>query len=142
MDKLQDLLDETRVQLVKAIDHLEYSFNKIKRLDIIEASKDDESLETWESFCARFARVADIFLMKYIRLSIKLEDPGFNGTFRDVLNYAEKISLIEDMSVWLKIRALRNTIAHDYAVEDIAILLNAIKQATPTLLKIREIIRT
>ena len=56
----------------------------------------DVQLETWESFVSRFARVADIFLSKYLRAYVLREDPGFRGSMLDYINEGEKLGLLDD----------------------------------------------
>ncbi len=82
------------------------------------SENDEETLEKWESFTARFARVVDIFLTKFIKLQIKSQDPGFDGTLLDYLNQAEKLRLISDAKRWLAMRELRNIQDHDYTDDE------------------------
>jgi hypothetical protein len=65
---------------------------------------DQEQLEAWEGFTARFARVADSFLSKYLRTFVGEHEPGFRGSMRDYLNQAEKLGLIESAQLWAEIR--------------------------------------
>lgn len=113
----QELLDSYRSKLLKAIGHLEYSYQKVAKLPFEFKMLDEESLETWESFLARFARVADIFLSKYLRHYVELKEPGFRGTFIDSLNQAEKMGLLDQTDLWIEIRRLRNVTAHEYHEE-------------------------
>lgn len=112
-----DLLDVYRNKLLKAIAHLEYSRNKVEKLPFHLSELNEETLETWESFSARFSRVADLFLSKYLRLSVESKEPGFRGTFIDCLNQAEKMGLIHQTDLWIEIRKLRNVTAHEYNEE-------------------------
>lgn len=113
----QELLTTYKGQLAKALDHLQYSRKKIETLPVSLAENDEESLETWESFTSRFARVVDLFLMKYIKIRAKIEDPAFDGSLRDYLNLSEKMGWLTDVDRWIAMRELRNTQAHDYADE-------------------------
>lgn len=61
MSTIADHLAEEKNRLQKALDHLDYSFNKVKKLSTDPKQMDDETLEVWESFSARFGRVSDIF---------------------------------------------------------------------------------
>ncbi|MCH9644804.1 MAG: hypothetical protein K0U23_08125, partial [Gammaproteobacteria bacterium] len=96
MSKHQDILLTQMRKLCKALDHLEYSYKKILKLPVDANKLDDEMLETWESFAARFSRVTDIFLTKYLRSYVLVNDPGFRGSLRDYVNQAEKTGLIDD----------------------------------------------
>lgn len=113
--------------LKKASAHLEYSLIKSQTLpkDIEENSEED--LEVWESLTARFARVIDIFLTKFLKVAIKGQDPIFDGTLRDYLNLAEKMHLINNVDHWLSLRELRNIQAHDYTNETFHRFVSAIQ---------------
>jgi len=133
-----NLLAQSQQKLLKALRHLDYSYNKIKFLPIDVKKMDEESLETWESFAARFSRVADIFLMQFIRSYILTNDPGFEGTLRDFVNQAEKLGIIDDARAWMGIRELRNLSAHDYSENDLSQFFDRLKAEAPRLLKITE----
>jgi hypothetical protein len=92
---LQALCQTYKIKLDKALQYLNYSFEKVKILPTNPESLDPESLETWESFSARFSRVADLFLTKYLKSYILAQDPGFEGSIRDFVNQAEKLGLID-----------------------------------------------
>lgn len=137
MNNVEIYLQETIDHLKKSIYHLEYSYQKITNMPEFSTDKSPEDLESWESFATRFARVADIFLMKYIRTKIKLEDPAYSGTFRDHLNQAEKIGIINDANIWFKIREISNTIAHEYSENDLPKMFENLKKYTPLLINIK-----
>ena len=67
MPDLKKLLETYKDKIIKSIDYLEYSLAKVESLPTNPSGLDYEQLETWESFAARFARVSEIFLAKYIR---------------------------------------------------------------------------
>lgn len=135
--KYNALLNEYQRKLEKALEHLKYSYNKVQHLFTDTTKMDDETLETWESFAVRFARVADLFLTKYIRTKILIEDPGFSGTFRDFVNQAEKLGLLNDVTSWMAIRELRNTTAHEYSEEDLSALFERLRKECPRLISIK-----
>jgi hypothetical protein len=114
-----NLLSIQKNQLIKALSHLSYSYQKIQQMDKIIDEQDDEQLETWESFSARFARVVDIFLSRYLRSYVLYHDPGFKGSLRDHINFGEKMGLIKDANWWLGLRELRNISAHEYNEHDL-----------------------
>ncbi len=136
----QDHLTSITTQLQKALEYLEYSFAKIAKLPDVPAELDQESLETWESFTARFARVADIFMAKYLRAKIIQEDPAFRGTLRDFVNQGAKIGLIEDVEIWMVIRSLRNISAHEYSEDELHEFFLQLKKYTPTLLSLKKLV--
>ena len=141
MTDFQSLLNVTKSELLKAIDHLEVSCNKIKAKKIGLASKNVEDLEVLEAMASRFARASDLFLSKYVRLSVMAGDPAFRGSLRDFLNQGEKLGLIEDANVWLAIRELRNKIANDYATAELKEIFAQIMSQTPHLISIRDKIK-
>jgi len=141
MMKARDVfLNEQKEKLLKAIRHLEYSYNKVVNLPAEPDQLDEETLETWESFAARFCRVADVFLAKYVRAFVLLEDPGFNGSFRDTLNQAEKLNLINNTETWMAVRELRNISAHEYTDKDLAGFFHKLRAEAPKLIAIKNVV--
>jgi hypothetical protein len=132
-----DLIEDYRRKLEKALARLEYSFAKVQKLPLRADAFDDESLETWESFCSRFSKVIDLFLTKYIKARVLREDPGFEGTLRDFVNQAEKMNLIESADRWMIYRELRNSVAHDYTEEELVEFFDKFLKATPEIVAIR-----
>ncbi len=130
----KELLETYQKKLQKAFKHLEYSYNKIHTLPI-ESPLDEEELETLESFIARMARVSDIFITKYLRLVISFEDPSFDGSVRDICNFAEKLNIIDSADLWIEIRNIRNATAHEYEEEDLIKFLQRSQQLCPIVLK-------
>ena len=137
MSAKNDFLKALREKLLKAIGHLEYSYKKIQHIPPDIDTLDEEGLETWESFSARFCRVSDIFLSKYIRTFVLIQDPGFTGSFRDFLNQAEKLHLVDDVELWMSIRELRNISAHDYTDKDLTLFFKRLQQETPLLIALK-----
>jgi len=58
-----------------------------------------------------------LFINKSLRslYKVELEDPG---TVIDLLNKAEKREIIESAEIWKEIKELRNSIAHDYDIDN------------------------
>lgn len=140
MEQYAEQLIAQKRKLLKALEHLDYSYKKVLTLPEQVEKLDEESLETWESFAARFSRVVDIFLARYLRTRILIEDPGFSGTLRDYINQAEKLNLLNDAEEWLAIRELRNISAHDYSEKDLSIFFGRLKQECSKLLAIKNIL--
>lgn len=131
-----ELIHEQKLQLQKALKHLHYSFSKIEKNNTALDENDDESLETWESFSSRFARVVDLFLAKFLRTFVLYQDPGFKGSMRDFINQGEKFELLDDSDWWLSLRELRNIAAHEYNEDDLANFYKALFAECPKLLKL------
>lgn len=72
MSNLQANFEIIKSKLNKALKHLEYSYKKTVKLPVDTQQLDEEGLEVWESFAARFSRVAEIFLTKYGRVLISI----------------------------------------------------------------------
>ena len=126
MSSYQNLLATSRQKLL------------IKKLPMDVTQLDEENLETWESFAARFARVVDIFLTRFVRAYVLTNDPGFEGTLRDFVNQGEKLGIIDDAHAWMGIRELRNITSHDYSEEDLTQFFARLKTEAPRLLNITE----
>ncbi len=130
-----ELIRLYRQDFLDALNTLEHSWKKLQNLTLPEiTSKNLDDLESWEALTSRFARTTDIFLSKYIRLLILDLDPGFRGEMRDYLDKAEKSALITNADQWMKIRELRNKIAHEYTSEDLLKTLKDVLQLTPFVL--------
>lgn len=125
---------------MKALGHLEYSLAKVQALPTDAALLQEDALETWESFAVRFARVVDLFLMRYLRGRLLHEDPGFSGTLRDSLNQGEKLGLIDDARAWLTLRELRNISAHEYSEQDLGGLYSRLRSEAPRLVALRRLL--
>ncbi|MFI4938272.1 MAG: hypothetical protein ACHQJ6_07185 [Candidatus Berkiellales bacterium] len=138
MNKLENNLENKKRQLIKDLERFQYSYEKVSKLPLDATKFDNETLETWESFAARFGRASDIFLSQYLRSCILLVDRGFQGTMRDFLNMGEKIGLIDDAEAWMGIRELRNLSAHEYTEEDLAEVFKRLLKESPRLLSIKD----
>ncbi len=118
MDEKAEILKENLNALNKSTSWLLHSYSICKEIGI----KDDfsaQELTEFESLTARFARTIDLFINKSLRslYKVELEDPE---TIIDLLNKAEKREIIESAEIWKKIKELRNSIAHDYNIDDFA----------------------
>ena len=123
-------------KLKKSLRHLSYSYAKVQLLSAAVGPMDDETLETWESFTARFSRTVDLFLTKYLRAVVLKEDPGFSGTIRDYADFGEKLGLIESSDQWMEFRGFRNVIVHEYEDEDLQKNLEDLRRLAPIVLNI------
>ncbi len=141
MSKIKALVEDYQRKLLKALKHLEYSYQKIQLLPTDVDQLDEESLETWESFSARFARVSDLFLTKYVRAKVLENDPGFEGSLRDFVNQGEKLGFLDDADLWMDIRELRNISAHEYTEADLAQYFKQIKSHAHRVLLIQQKIK-
>jgi hypothetical protein len=136
-ERLVELKSKYAVQLNKALVHLDYSYKKSLGLSMAEKDMDEETLETWEGFSSRFSRVVDIFTTKYLKCCVLLADPGFDGSFRDLLDQSEKMNLIESADFFMKAREIRNIHSHDYREDKLLLFLADLRTHAPELLKIK-----
>ena len=116
-----DMLKEETDGLVLAATHLEYSIARCVDL-----------LERLESLTSRFARVADLLTQRVFRLFDEIELTGAS-TVLDRIYRAEKRGWL-DASQMIKIRELRNMIAHEYAAEKMTEIYAAVYALAQTLL--------
>ncbi len=128
-------------QLKKALSYLEYSYAKVQKLPVHMAELDQETLQAWEGFSARFSRVADIFLSKYVRTYVAEKEPGFRGSMRDIINMGEKLSLLDDADAWVEIREMRNVTAHEYSDAAFDAYIGNLLRLTPHLINIKKYVK-
>lgn len=130
-NQIQALRNELQ-ELQKARDVLSYSYAKCAKFQIGPGLA-HEPLESLEALTSRFARLSDIIVQRILRYvdTIDLEE---SGTVRDRINRAEKKELIESAEKFIKIRLLRNEIAHEYKAETIYDIFERVLELTPVLL--------
>lgn len=136
-DKLLFLKEKYKAHVLKALRHLDYSYKKSLTLPMTEKDMSEEDLEAWEGFSSRFARSIDLYTTKYLKTCVLLSDPAFDGTYRDLLDAAEKMKLIDSADFYMKMREIRNIHAHDYREDKLILFLTDLKTYAPHLLKIR-----
>jgi len=134
----KDLTGYYYSKIVKSLNYLEYTYSRVLNLSTQLSELSPEELERWDGMATRFARASDLFLSKYIKAAVKRDDPAFDGSFRDYLNRAEKLSLIDSTDVWLEIRDLRNVAVHEYSEDDLEKILKKFITYTPLLLGLRQ----
>ncbi len=117
-------------KIVKSLNHFEFTLERVKKLSTNPENLSESDFEIWDSFSTRFSRTADLFLSKYLKAAIIHDDPAFDGYFRDLMNRAEKLKLVESVNDWVDIRGLRNVIVHEYSDDDLEkIFLKMLKYA-------------
>ena len=126
------LLETYRIEAKDALYSLTFSWDKLKNASLPPlASTAYDEFEPWEALTARFARVTDIFVSKYLRLLVLDQDPAFRGETRDLLDTSEKLGFISDADRWMKIRELRNKIAHEYTKQDLVSIFSLVLSFIP-----------
>jgi hypothetical protein len=131
--KLRSLLEHELAALGRAASSLDKSLSKCSRLTPSPRQSFEEE-ESFDALTSKFARCADILTQKVLKTTAFLlrEDAP---TFIDRLNLCEKLGAIPSANSLIEIRDLRNTIAHEYAVEDLMELYADTLKLTPGLLE-------
>ena len=130
-DKLALLAAET-ARLSQAGQHLAWSLQR--SLPLAERpSWCAEDLERLESLASRFARLADLLSQRIMRLAddLELESPG---SLLDRIHRAEKRGWADTDGDLVRVRELRNLIAHEYEDEDLPALYREVMRLAPVLL--------
>lgn len=128
-----ELLQEELVGLQQAAQHLSYSLQRCEKL-LGDQHLSPEQLERLESLTSRFARLADLLIQRIFRLIDDIELTGA-GTILDRIYRAEKRGWGNATDL-IKMRELRNQIAHEYATDMMQEIFAAVATLTPILLAI------
>lgn len=115
------LLNEELVYLEKSLLSLKLSLEKSKGIGT-KKEYSFEEMETFDSFTSKFGRTSDLYTQKILRTIWMLLHEAFLP-FIDMLNKAEKLSIIQSADTLLEIRDLRNQITHEYIPEAITDLI-------------------
>jgi hypothetical protein len=130
---LRNLLRTELESLGRAASSLEKSAAKCSRLTPSPRQSFEEE-ESFDALTSKFARCSDILTQKVLKTLIFLlrEDAP---TFVDRMNLCEKLGAIPSAKSLIEIRDLRNTIAHEYAVDDLMELYADALKLCPQLLE-------
>ena len=126
-----ELLQEELAGLQLAAGYLEYSMQRCLNL-IGQDALPPEQLERLESLTSRFARLSDLLIQRIFRLVDEIELTG-GGSILDRIYRAEKRAWA-NASELIRIRELRNLIAHEYATEKMREIYATVAAMTPVLL--------
>jgi len=131
--QLRNLLRAELASLGRAASSLEKSVAKCSRLTPSPRQSFEEE-ESFDALTSKFARCSDILTQKVLKTLIFLlrEDAP---TFVDRMNLCEKLGAIPSAKSLVEIRDLRNTIAHEYAVDDLMELYADVLKLCPQLLE-------
>lgn len=126
------LLQTELANLELAAQHLAYSLERCADFEAWDQPS-LEQLERLESMASRFARLSDLLIQRIFRLIDELELNG-QSTVLDRIYRAEKRGWAQAEQL-IKIRELRNVIAHEYAAEAMAEIYAAIIKLSASLLQ-------
>lgn len=129
-DKLA-LLASYTARLKLAAEHLSWSLERCRHL--APGPWGPEQLERLESLASRFARLSDLLTQRVMRLADELELET-QGSLLDRIRRAEKRGWAETDGQLVRVRELRNLIAHEYEDEDLVRLYAEVQALSPALL--------
>ena len=136
-DLLKAQLKETSEQLNSANQIFIRTYDEVKNLDLSKYEEitdiNWETLKDIETLTARFARLSDIFVQKFLRLIDTLELTN-EGSIIDRINRAEKRGLIKSAESTLATRDLRNDISHDYLPDELMKIYAEVIKFSPELI--------
>ncbi|MCH2227786.1 MAG: hypothetical protein MK033_08425 [Candidatus Caenarcaniphilales bacterium] len=136
-DLLKAQLKETSEQLNSANQIFIRTYDEVKNLDLSKYEEitdiNWETLKDIETLTARFARLSDIFVQKFLRLIDTLELTN-EGSIIDRINRAEKRGLIKSAESTLAMRDLRNDISHDYLPDELMKIYAEVIKFSPELI--------
>ncbi|MBI5050844.1 MAG: hypothetical protein HZC11_08265 [Nitrospirae bacterium] len=126
-------LTEDLSRLDRSVEMIRYSLQQCRKIGI-KKDYSLEELDRFESLTSRFARTSDIYTQKVIKGIILILREEAN-TFIDRANLFEKLEIAsaEDLKL---IRDLRNEISHDYKVDDIAEIFEAVIEYCDKLIEV------
>lgn len=116
-EQLRNLLRRELESLARAAASLQKSMAKCSQLTPSPRQSFEEE-ESFDALTSKFARCSDILtqrILKTVVFILREEAP----TFVDRMNLCEKLGAIPSAKSLIEIRDLRNTIAHEYAVDDL-----------------------
>lgn len=130
---LRALLRGELEALARAMSSLEKSLFKCAQLNPSPRQSFEEE-ESFDALTSKFARCSDILTQKVLKTLVFLlrEDAP---TFIDRMNLCEKLGAIPSARSLIEVRDLRNTIAHEYAVDDLMDLYAETLSLSPKLLE-------
>ena len=103
----------------KHIYRIEKAYNKIKDVFPISATKyellNDDDIEAIDQYLFRFAKLQDTLGQRIFKTIVSEYVDNIDLlSFIDILNYLEKIGILENANLWMKLRGIRNEISHQY----------------------------
>ena len=75
-----------------------------------------KELEPYDALTDRFIRGVEMFA-KFFKTYDAYHSIDGAPTYRDLINMMEKLKLVTNASIWMKMRDVRNRIVHDYLPE-------------------------
>jgi len=127
-------------EIDKHLQRLLYAKEKIESWGELSPDflKDDEKVETIDSFVLRFSKMQDSMGEKLFPQTLSfLGEEVRNKPFIDILNRLEQLELL-DAKEWKKLRELRNLLTHTYPWEEEELIEN-LREALKASERLKEI---
>ncbi len=102
------------VQGSSASSNRPFTERTLSRVRVLPALDDADDLDHYEALTARFGRLQDTSLGPFRLIAILELEERKTERVRDLLNYMEKLGIIDSSDEWAEMRPLRNAIAHEY----------------------------
>ncbi len=113
---------------------IQHSFEQTSVIGLKEAYTSEE-FDRFENLASRYARTTDMLVNKVLR-SIDTVEYEDSGTIIDIMNRAEKRGIVSSAELLHTIKDLRNSIVHEYKMDEISRFFGDIQKYTPFLLEI------
>ena len=112
-----ELLNEFLIDIEKMLIHYKDSLTRVGNIPV-QKDYSIEEYEVLEAFTSRFSRLADFVTSKFLRTILILlrEDQNI---YIDRANVLEKLEIIPSADEIIAIRDVRNSIVHDYWIEEV-----------------------
>ena len=111
------MIDDVIKNIETHIDRLEKAVNEIKNLNSIKKVDLEkfDVIKIIDTFIFRFMKLQDYMGQKFFRVFLEeIGEYSDDMSLLDVLDKLEKLKFIENAEEWIKIRKLRNKLAHEY----------------------------
>jgi hypothetical protein len=143
------ILQENLEVADRMLHHIERSYHQIATELPLQAELvqklDDDQIDRLDLYLGRFSKLQDFIVSKLFRsvAVASLDDTHQDVSLLDTLRRMEKYGVVLDLEEWLEIRLLRNSLTHEYLMDDAAVAenINAAFTAYATLRDIVERIK-
>ncbi|MFZ4791470.1 MAG: hypothetical protein ACOYMW_11360 [Candidatus Competibacteraceae bacterium] len=109
---IEPLLVSSRDQLLAALTLVFSSVDEYPGFDP-ERTYTPKEREPFDALSDRYLRAFESSL-KFFRTWERVREAAPSESFRDLLLHMEKLDFISDTGIWLRLRDVRNRIAHEY----------------------------
>ena len=141
MNKLTEILKVAEIHVVR----INYAMNQLSTFFPVSPTKiqqlPDQELPLIELLVSRFSKLQALIGAKLVDAFLEAKGEPFQEiTMIDKINKLEKLGLVPDADIWLKMRTLRNHLTHEYPdhPEITANFLNQLFTMVPQLLSLFE----